>query len=252
VADRLVRWRLKVPAEEAELALSAMLAAFPAGVEEEGAGDQVAIAGYAAPGWTPPAGLALTPEPVADGWAEAWRAFHRPVRVGRFWIGPPWLEPDAGSAAVVIEPGRAFGTGAHGSTRAAAELLLRLPPGGAIGDVGCGSGVLAVLAARLGFAPVLACDVDPLAVAATLENAARNDVAVTAHRADALIDPLPDAPVLVANIQLDVLAPFLDRPDLPDRIVVSGLLAPEDLVPAGWRAAERAEVDGWRAIRLER
>jgi ribosomal protein L11 methyltransferase len=173
------RYRLRVPADDAEVALARMLELFPAGVEEERDGPDVVLAGYAD---EPPA-PDLEPEAVTPGWEDAWRTFHRPVRVGRLWIGPPWFESE--EIAVVIDPGRAFGTGAHGSTRAALELLGRLESSAAL-DLGCGSGVLSIAASRLGFGPLQAFDVDPLAVGATAENAARNGVEVAVARADVL------------------------------------------------------------------
>src|SRR5581483_8593025 len=97
---------------------------------------------------------------VADDWADRWRAFHRGVRLGPLWVGPPWEAAPAGALPVVIDPGRAFGTGAHPTTRLCLELLLEQPPG-ALVDVGCGSGVLAIAAAKLGHGPVVALDVDP-------------------------------------------------------------------------------------------
>ena len=68
---------------------------------------------------------------VAEGWEDGWRAFHRGVRVGRCWVGPPWEEPPGDAVAVVIDPGRAFGTGAHPTTR----LCLELPPGTQPGEI---------------------------------------------------------------------------------------------------------------------
>jgi ribosomal protein L11 methyltransferase len=233
------RYRLRVPADEAEVALARMLELFPAGVEEERDGADVVLAGYAD---APPA-LDLDAEPVVPGWEDAWRAFHRPVRVGRLWIGPPWFEPE--EIAVVIDPGRAFGTGAHGSTRAALELLGRLEPSPTL-DLGCGSGVLSVAAVLLGFGPVRAFDVDPLAVGATAENAARNGVEVEVERADVLTDPLPSAPVWLANLELGLLRRLLERPDLPARILASGLTADQTL---GGR--DRVEIDGWAAEVLD-
>ena len=154
------RYSLRVPAAEAEQAMLRMLELFPDGIEEEPAGDQVVLSGYAerapAPG--------LEEAVVEEGWEDNWRAFHRPVRQGRLWVGPPWFDPEP--LAVVIDPGRAFGTGAHGSTRAALELLQTLEPSPAL-DLGCGSGVLSIAAARLGFGPLQAFDIDPLAVQAT-------------------------------------------------------------------------------------
>jgi ribosomal protein L11 methyltransferase len=229
------RYRLRVPAGEAEVALVRMLDLFPAGVEEERDGADVVLAGYA----DAPSAPDLEPEPVAPGWEDAWRAFHRPVRVGELWIGPPWFEPE--EIAVVIDPGRAFGTGAHGSTRAALELLGRLEPSPAL-DLGCGSGVLSIAAIRLGFGPLRAFDLDPLAVGATAENAARNGVEVEVARADVLTDPLPAAPLWLANLELDILRRLLERPDLPARILASGLTADQAL-----GGVHRAEVDGWAA-----
>lgn len=233
------RYRLRVPAGEAEIALARMLELFPAGVEEERDGADVVLAGYAD---VPPA-PDLAAEPVVPGWEDAWREFHRPVRVGRLWIGPPWFEPE--EIAVVIDPGRGFGTGAHGSTRAALELLGRLEPSPAL-DLGCGSGVLSVAAVRLGFGPVRAFDLDPLAVGATAENAARNGVDVEVDRADVLTDPLPSAPLWLANLELGLLRRLLERPDLPNRILASGLTADQTL---GGR--DRVEIDGWAAEVLE-
>jgi len=236
------RYSLRVRAGDAEIALARMLELFPAGVEEERDGDDVVLAGYAE---EPPAD-GLLAQPVTPGWEDAWRAFHRPVRVGSLWIGPPWFEPEPGALAVVIDPGRAFGTGAHGSTRAALELLETLEPSPAL-DLGCGSGVLSVAALRLGFGPVQAFDVDPLAVGATAENAARNGVTVAVALADVLRDPLPPAPLWLANLELGILERLLERDDLPLRILASGLTADQTL-----GGGARAEADGWAAEVLER
>jgi ribosomal protein L11 methyltransferase len=247
----LVRWSVRVAAADLEEALARMLDAFPAGVTEELDGDEVELAGYLPAGRTP--SVDAIPEPVEPGWREAWRAFHRPVVVGPFWIGPPWTLPDPGSDAIVIEPGLAFGTGAHGSTRAALELLVRDPePRGPLLDIGCGSGVLAIAAARLGHAPVSALDRDPHAVRATGVNARDNGVVVTAWEADALSDDLPDAPLQLANLQLELLAPLFTRGVLGRRVIVSGLLEAERFAPAGYACRDRATADGWQALLLER
>jgi ribosomal protein L11 methyltransferase len=229
------RYSMRVPAAQAELAMLRMLEWFPGGVEEEADGDEVVLSGYAdrAPG----AGLAE--QPVADGWEDAWRAYHRPVREGRLWVGPPWFDPEA--VAVVIDPGRAFGTGAHGSTRAALSLLQELEPSAAL-DLGCGSGVLSIAALKLGFGPVRAFDIDPLAVTATAENAARNGVDVQVERRDVLSDPLPRAPLWLANLELHLLEPLLERPDRPAQVLASGLLESQRLGDG-----PRRVVDGWAA-----
>ena len=121
---------------------------------------------------------------------ERWKAFHPPVDVSwrfrRLRVRPPWEPPlDGDGVDLVIDPGQAFGTGAHHTTRLCLELLLELEPGGALADWGCGSGVLAIAAARLGCDPVLACDSDPVAVEATRANAAANGVpAIAVARCD--------------------------------------------------------------------
>jgi ribosomal protein L11 methylase PrmA len=102
--------------------------------------------------------------------------------------------------------------------------------------------VLSVAALRLGFGPVQAFDVDPLAVGATAENAARNGVAVAVALVDVLRDPLPPAPLWLANLELGILERLLERDDLPPRILASGLTADQTL-----GGGVRAEADGWAA-----
>ena len=184
-------------------------------------------------------------EPVAEGWEDAWRAFHRGVAVGRLWVGPPWERPAADLIPIVIEPGRAFGTGAHPTTRLCLELLQELEPGSVL-DIGCGSGVLSIAAAKLGFAPVTAVDVDPVAIEVTRANAAINEVEVSASLAGAL----PHADLAIANISLDAVATMLPRLDAR-RAVVSGYLEQDELRVEGWRVFERRVVDGWAADLLE-
>jgi ribosomal protein L11 methyltransferase len=154
--------------------------------------------------------------------------------------------------AVVIDPGRAFGTGSHATTLLCLELLLEQPPGAAL-DLGCGSGVLALAAARLGHAPVLACDDDPWAVEVAAENAIRNNCDIQVWQCDALYDELPKgADLWLANLQLAPLQELAWRPDLPPRLIVSGLLAGELLEVAGYRLAERRSRDGWEGLLLVR
>ena len=180
---------------------------------------------------------------------DAWRKFHHGVAVGRLWVGPPWEQPPAGLAAVVIDPGRAFGTGAHPTTRLCLELLQELEPASLL-DVGCCSGVLSIAAARLGFAPVTGIDVDVDAVEATLANAHVNGVELAAYRADALADELPHAEIIVANVALDVVERLLPR--LSARwVVASGYLDRDEPRLAGWRRAGRRIAAGWAADLLE-
>jgi len=220
---------------EPELAL--LLHIFPEGVEElDGA--------YAVYADEPPLGFDVVEvDDVAEGWEDAWRSFHHGVRVGGLWVGPPWEAPPGDSAAVVIDPGRAFGTGAHPTTRLCLELLQEVEPSSLL-DVGCGSGVLSVAAAKLGFAPVGALDVDEVALEVTAANAAANGVVV-----DVLTGPRPSE-LAVLNIAHDVVERML--PGLPvERAITSGYLERDTVQVDGWHALTRRTLDGWAADLLE-
>jgi ribosomal protein L11 methyltransferase len=228
---------------EAELLL--LLHIFPEGVEElDGA-----FAVYAD---EPPVGFdVLGADDVAEGWEDGWRAFHHGVVVGRFWVGPPWEDPPVGVEAIVVDPGRAFGTGAHATTRLSLELLQEQPPGSML-DVGCGSGVLSIAAARLGFTPVSAIDVDEAAVEVTRANAAANGApGIEARRADAFRDELPAVDLVVANVALDVVEALLPRFDA-GRAITSGYLERDRPSVDGWSHVDRRERDGWAADVFER
>jgi ribosomal protein L11 methyltransferase len=187
----------------------------------------------------------VSAERVEPGWEDRWKEFHRPVSAGGLWIGPPWIEPPADEPTVVVDPGRAFGTGAHPTTRACIELLARLDRGSLL-DAGCGSGVVSVAAARLGFAPVVAVDVDEVAVEIARETAYANAVEVNAFRADVLVDELPRADVLVANIELAVVERLLER-GASSVAVTSGYLQSEEPTERGWTRTDRVELEGWAA-----
>jgi len=253
MSSDLRRVAVRVPRADRELAIAAVLELAPDGFDEVDAGEELELgiytdaAGEARVRHVFPAAAAA---PVAAGWEDGWRAFHRPVRAGGLWIGPPWEPVPAGERAVVIDPGRAFGTGAHPTTRLCLELLAELPPGSLV-DVGCGSGVLAIAAARLGFDPVVAIDDDPVAVAATEANARVNAVAVAARVLDALREPVPAADVAVANVLLAPVTAILARLDAR-LAVTSGYLEGEAPAHPGWdRVATRA-LDGWAADCFER
>jgi ribosomal protein L11 methyltransferase len=268
----MIRLALRVRREDAELVLAELLEVAPDGVEETDEGDVVEYAVYGAPGELPAlpdlraaAGGALvevTTSEVPDDWGERWKAFHEPVQAGSLLVRPPWTAPRDGLLDVVIDPGQAFGTGAHPTTRLCLELLLELEPGGALVDVGCGSGVLAIAAARLGWSPVLGIDHERASVQATLENAAANGVTVGARRHDLLRDgPVPRAPTVLANL----LRPLLLRVAqdgfagaAPDALVAGGLLAHEGdevaaaFAPHGLRETARRHRGEWVALLLRR
>jgi ribosomal protein L11 methyltransferase len=221
---------------------------FPGGFEERVGDVETELAAY-----TDEAGEAAvrrafsgaTSHRVEGGWEDRWKEFHRPVRAGGLWIGPPWIEPPEDTPAVVVDPGRAFGTGAHPTTQACIELLAGLERGGLL-DAGCGSGIVAVAAARLGFEPVAAVDLDEVAVGVAAETARLNDVVVEVSRADVLRDELPAADVVVANIELGVVERLLGRLSA-DLVVTSGYLEAETPNAPGWARVERLELEGWAA-----
>jgi ribosomal protein L11 methyltransferase len=237
-----------VPAARAEQARAVMLELFPEGFEEIDDEGSLELAAYTnAAGeeriWQAFGGAAGSD--VEDDWEERWRRFHQPVRVGRLWIGPPWECADAGALAVVIDPGRAFGTGGHPTTRLCLQLL-EAEERGSLLDVGCGSGVLAIAAVKLGFEPVLAFDFDPQAVEATERNAADNGVAVDVRLADLREHALPQTGLAVANIAADAVVALGPRLTAP-RAITSGYLVSDEPELAGYNRERRVQDGGWAA-----
>jgi ribosomal protein L11 methyltransferase len=223
-----------------------MLELFPEGFEEVEGEGRLELAAYTDAAGEERLRAAFGSVEAAEApedWAERWREFHRGAQVGALWVGPPWEQPPRDAVAVVIDPGRAFGTGGHATTRLCAELLQLLPRGSLV-DVGCGSGVLAIAAMKLGFAPVVALDCDPAAIETAQENAGRNGVELELRLVDARAGPLPETDVAVANITGEAL------PWLPLRsalAVTSGYLASEHVGLPAYAHAERRVLDGWAA-----
>jgi ribosomal protein L11 methyltransferase len=249
--------------------LAALLELAPSGVEQVDGEGFVEYAVYGAPGELPslPEGEAevggirvwVSGQEVPADWEERWKRFHVPVLVGgRLYVRPPWEEAPIrpGVIDLAIDPGRAFGTGAHPTTRMCLELLLELEPRQSFADLGCGSGVLAIAAARLGFAPVAALDSDRAALEATLANARANGVALERiERANLRDEPPPRAAVLAANLTRPLLlrlAELLQEP--PRALIASGMLEHEaDEVVAAFTtlAQQRRLVSrGWAALLL--
>jgi ribosomal protein L11 methyltransferase len=171
------------------------------------------------------------------------------VRVGPLWIGPPWETPPQDVVAVVIEPARAFGTGGHPTTRLCLELLVELQSELGVAsllDVGCGSGVLAVAASLLGYRPVSAIDVDPIAVEEARRNAAANHAEVDALLADGLAADLPLVDVAVANIAPETIRALAPRVHCR-LLVASGYLESDPQGLGGFRHLRRRGLDGWAA-----
>jgi ribosomal protein L11 methyltransferase len=270
----LIRLAVRCPPEQAELVLAELTVLAPNGVEEERGPGYVEYAIYGGEGELPELGeidaavgegtVEVSATEVPDDWADRWRDFHKPLLVGgRLWLRPSWEQPRAGAVDVVVDPGQAFGTGAHPTTRLCLELLLELAAGGEargpLTDLGTGSGVLAIAAAKLGWGPVRAYDHEPAALEAAAANAAVNEVELALERIN-LRERLPAlAPTTVANMTAPILkAVAAQLEEVPDTLVCSGLLPAEldetaaTFARCGLAEAERRREGDWAALLLRR
>ena len=215
-------------------------------------------------------GLAVPAAPtiaaLADrDWGHAWREHFRPLPVGRrLLVAPPWDVPEAPDRIVlIIEPGRAFGTGHHGSTATCLGLLERTLEAGPVPsalDLGTGSGILAIAAARLGVARILGVDEDPDAVAAATGNAERNGVAsrIECRLADAATLQAAPAPLVLANLltaaHVKLAAGYRRLLTPGGTLVLGGILDAEAEVVGravgrhGLEPADALSIDGWTAL----
>jgi ribosomal protein L11 methyltransferase len=210
----------------------------------------------------------VTTTSVPDDWADRWSDFHRPIIVAdRIRIRPSWWEAEEGPIDVLVDPGQAFGTGAHPTTRLCLELLVELEGAGEatgpLADWGTGSAVLAIAAAKLGFSPVVGCDREQASLEAAAENAKANRVDLEVHRVDVREDELPLAPTVSANLTAPLLrecaAQLVSaRGDHPSTLVCSGMLEREAddvsaaFAVAGLRQVERRSDGDWTALLLRR
>jgi ribosomal protein L11 methyltransferase len=268
----VLRLAVRVRREDAELVLAELLELAPSGVEEsEPEPGVIEYAVYGAPGELPAlpeltaaaggvrgALIEIRTEEIADDWAQRWRSFHRPLVLEGLTVRPPWEPRGQTPIDVVIDPGQAFGTGAHATTRLCLELLLDGPePAGKLVDIGCGSGVLAIVAARLGWTPVLALDYDPAAIQATRENAGANAVVLEAQPFDLRRHQVPDCRLAVANVLARPLRTWAATQErFAPELILSGVLTEEaDAVVAAFVArggieAERRTRHEWTALRM--
>jgi ribosomal protein L11 methyltransferase len=192
---------------------------------------------------------------VADeDWVRKTQAQFTAVEIGaRLWVGPSWREPPRGRIAVRVDPGLAFGTGTHPTTKLVLDFLDRTIQGGErVLDYGCGSGILALAASKLGAARVDGVDVDPQAVETANANARANGVDLRATLPEALPAAIYD--IVVSNIlaqPLIVLAPLLAaRTARPGRIALAGILESQagdvSSAYAPWFHMETTSIDdGW-------
>ena len=202
----------------------------------------------------------FSPTPDID-WSQQWRERIRSHRLGRLVVTPPWLADQFdGDETLVIDPGMAFGTVEHETTRGVIRLMQRvIRNGDTVADLGSGSGVLAIAAAKLGAARVAAIEIDPDAIGNAEENVGRNGVSehvtVIEGDAEALLPLVAPVRVVLANIVSSVLKELLPviRASLsPDGIaILAGILVEERdemlgaLGEAGWRTVETDEEGSW-------
>jgi ribosomal protein L11 methyltransferase len=244
---------VRVASDRAEEARAILIELFPEGFEEVELDGGIEFAAYTKAGGEERLWQVFGPGAATDvdaGWGEAWKKFHQPVRIGTLWVGPPWEDPEAGLVSVVVDPGLAFGTGAHPTTQLCLRFLLEHDPVSLL-DLGCGSGVLSIAAAKVGYGPVRALDLDEAAVAATRANAEANGVVVEVGLADVLTDVLPEADLALANIASEPLRAVAGRVPAAE-LVASGYLVSEEPRLDGWKHEERKELQGWAADRFVR
>jgi ribosomal protein L11 methyltransferase len=275
-ASEPIHWRtlrIRAEDEDARQALvAALIAVGAAGVEERGATLithvpvemdllPVHLAAAARPGT-----IVETEELGPVDWSSAWPTQVGMQRLGAVTIVPPWLADGAPADGhtVVIDPGMAFGTGEHATTRGVVRLMQRvIRPGDAVADLGAGSAVLSIAAVKLGAARVFAIEMDEEAISNAEENVARNDalgrIAVLHGNAETLLPVVAPVRVILANILSSViveLAPAMRRALGPDGVaVLSGVLRTErealleTLTGSGWRCiAEDEEGEWWSGI----
>jgi ribosomal protein L11 methyltransferase len=273
----MIRLAVRCAPEYAENVLANLTELAPNGVEEERGPGFVEFAIYGPPGEVPDLGelqaaaggalVDVTTTSVPDDWADRWQDFHRPIEVGgRIGVRPSWWDAKDGLIDVVVDPGRAFGTGGHATTRLCLEFLVELADageaGGPIADWGTGSGVLAISASKLGWDPITACDREPASLEAARANAGVNGVEATFERVDVREEAPPVAPTVVANLTANLLEDCAGHMngegELPNLLVCSGMLATEvdrvtdAFAAVGLRESKRSSEGDWAALLLRR
>jgi ribosomal protein L11 methyltransferase len=292
----LIRLAVRCAPDQADLVLAELTVLAPNGVEEDHGPGYVEYAIYGGEGELPELGdldatigggrVEVSATEIPDDWADRWRDFHKPLLVAdRLWLRPSWEPQRDGTLDVVVDPGQAFGTGAHPTTRLCLEFLCELEAAGeAAGelvDLGTGSGVLAIAASKLGWGPVRGYDHEAAAIEAAAANAEANGAELQLERMN-LRENLPDlAPTVVANMTSPILKALATQlqerrgetgegsadnsgegpaspPPSPRTLVCSGLLPGEqDEVAAafgevGLGEAERRQQGDWAALLLRR
>jgi ribosomal protein L11 methyltransferase len=259
----MIRLAVRCAPEYADAVMANLLELAPNGLEEERGPGWVEFAIYGPPGEVPDVGelqaaaggslVDVTTTAVPDDWADKWTDFHRPIEVsGRVGVRPSWWEPKEGLIDVVVDPGRAFGTGGHPTTRLCLGLLVELEEAGEaagpIADWGTGSGVLGIAAAKLGWSPITGCDRELASLETARANAEANGVEMSIEHVDVREGPPPVAPSVVANLTGNLLKDCAGHltaaGEAPARLVCSGMLGSEvDEVVAAFASTGLSESD---------
>lgn len=273
----MIRLAVRCEPEYAERVMANLLELAPNGLEEERGPGWVEYAIYGPAGEVPQLGelqaaaggalVDVTTTSVPDDWADRWADFHRPIEVaGRIGVRPSWWNPQDGLIDVVVDPGRAFGTGGHPTTRLCLALLVEREEAGEasgpIADWGTGSGVLAIAAAKLGWSRVTGCDREEASLETARSNAEANGVDLALERIDVREQPPPVAPTVVANLTGNLLRDCARHlaagAEAPSMLICSGMLEGEidevasDFAPLGLRESRRIIEHEWGALLLLR
>jgi ribosomal protein L11 methyltransferase len=291
----MIRLAVRCSPDQADLVLAELTVLAPNGVEEERGPGYVEYAIYGGEGELPELGeidavvagkpIEVSSTVIPDDWADRWRDFHKPLLIGeRLWLRPSWEPPREGAIDLIVDPGRAFGTGAHPTTRLCLEYLLKLTDAGEatgpLTDLGTGSGVLAIAAAKLGWSPVTGYDHEAAAIEAAAANATVNGVEIEFHRQNLRESLPPLAPTSVANMTSPILKAIAGQlrggiggtrrnlpavvPEgppgdpAPRTLVLSGILpneldeVAEAFSPAGFGEQDRRQMGDWAALLLRR
>jgi ribosomal protein L11 methyltransferase len=273
----MIRLAVRCEPEYAEAVMANLLELAPNGLEEERGPGWVEFAIYGPPGEVPDVGelqaaaggnlVDVTTTSVPDDWADRWADFHRPIEVaGRIGVRPSWWDPKEGLIDVVVDPGRAFGTGGHPTTRLCLELLIELEQAGEasgpIADWGTGSGVLGIAAGKLGWSPVTGFDRELPSLETARANATANGVEMEIERVDVRESAPPSARTVVANLTGNLLRDCAAHMSAADRdpraLVCSGMLESEidevasTFAEVGLAESTRRVDQGWAGLLLRR
>jgi ribosomal protein L11 methyltransferase len=270
-----VSLRIEPAADRRDAALAALFAAGAQGVQEDGpalvthlpADADIPSLRAALDAAAPGAAVSVQPAAAVD-WSEAWKSRLVAHQAGRLTIAPPWLAHDLDSSStIVVDPGMAFGTGDHPTTRGVVRLMQGvLRPGLTVADLGAGSAVLAIAAAKLGAARVAAIELDPDAIGNAVENVERNGVAHIVHVIEgdaALLLPLV-APVdvvlanIISSVLIDLLPAIASALAPGGTAILGGILVEEReamreaLRRNGWATVAEDEEERWWSVSVAR